>query len=482
MEINPSENTIIIDRDKYINALREEKCEPAGIFAPFINVDRAKYRKFRSDARALDFTNLQKRYDPKLYSDVKTSALLSMRRSLKYFHPYQFFLSEFLNDEWLATVDWHKPFHRDHVLHQPMTTYLGMQFLKDDELNNMIFDDGSENSDLLNRIVDIILYPGPASYILQYLKEMGGPDIYFPIIDNGNIYIRPATRMLWKNIVLDVFFMASLFHDIGYPSQFTNTIINKIAQFLPSGNPVGKSADWFADRYEKRLVFYPLKGYISNDPSSPGESSDKFHYLIEEGMGKTHGMPGALLFLYMNDAIQKHPKGRSSVVRRFCIELAAMTIMMHDMGNIYGEPVKLPNSGGVKDDSRWSLKLINPELRLLFHQDPLSSLLTFCDLIEDFGRPTAEFLKPPDPLSNCCCREKRCVKYTSRCKQVTLKWNKQNNSLNIKYHYVNEGDLAQNKRTFIQKNIAQFFDPNKGYLDMTMSGIRRITLSADLAT
>ncbi len=101
------------------------------MFAPHISVDRRRYEELRRNSRELDFTPLRKRVDSRFYDELRCAVGVSVRYSRFFFFLHiSFVVNEYINDEWLAAVDWHKQFHRDHVVHQPLTAYVGMKLLK----------------------------------------------------------------------------------------------------------------------------------------------------------------------------------------------------------------------------------------------------------------------------------------------------------------------------------------------------------------
>jgi len=135
--------------------------------------------------------------------------------------------------------------------------------------------------------------------------------------------------------------------------------------------------------------------------------------------------------------------------------------MMHDMHKSYAEI----------NDGRVVVK--NPQLRLSLRRDPLSFLLTLCDVIQGFDRPDAQFERQtggPDIIE---------IEYLERCKQVRVEYDAGDRSLSICYKYTSSADyvLAQSKHQ-PEENLL-YFDPALGYLDFESLGLSAIRLRAE---
>lgn len=440
--------------ENFKEAVLRGQCEPARSFAPFINVDRVRFDRLGRDARKLDIKPLKDRLDSQWFAKVRGAAALTLRNARSFFPAYRFYVDEYLNDEWLATVDWHKEFHRDHVIHQPMSLYVGLSLLKGRDLSGntdgtLLFGD---NKSLLELCVDMVFGASKCSYLHEYAQEMKVPSIY--------LEDTPLARRMWEEIVTETFFLAALFHDIGYPWSFINRIHKALMPHSPVENPMGKGHEWLAEHYRNRLVFYPLNGYRKAEPSEPAHWRKEMLELVEEGLKDSHGMPGAMAMLHLNDIIRTQPLDpNDKPMRRFCIEWAAMAVMMHDLGGLYGKT----------ENMRLSVK--NPHLRVSFEQDPLSFILTLADKIQDFERPNAAF-SSNDDMSK--------VRYFSRCQSVRLDWDRTTGHMKIIYGYKNPVDYNNNRLRFLPENELLYFHPKEGYLDYSGLGINRIELEAEL--
>ena len=439
---------------QYRRAVAAGDCEPPGVFAPFIDISRTKYDALRKKSAQIKLEPIRQRLGTETFDRVRGSLGLTLRHARGYFPAYRFLANEFLNDEWLAMVDWHK-YHRDHLIHQPLSAYVGMNLLR----NSQIFGGDASTSDfrgntLLDLCIDALFTSRKCHYLMDYLLEMGAPDIYFKDF--------ALSKRLWEWMFLDTFFLAVLFHDIGYPWRFVNLIHDKLRPHSPIDNPLALTIDGIMDGYGERLVFYPLSGYRKPNPTEPVDWSRMLRGLVSDGLALTHGVPGAIALLHLNDIIRASPLGDSdSPVRRFCIEWAAMAVMMHDMAKIYADV----ENGAVKPK--------NPQLRVSLANDPLSFVLTLTDQIQDFARPDAVF-------RNSRTHEVEAT-YKSRCESVSLDWEEGQRLLRIIYEYRNPGDYVLNRDEFLPENQLLYFHPINGYLEYTNIGINRIELDAKLA-
>jgi hypothetical protein len=442
------------DYKSYQDALLYGKLDPPGVFAPFIKVDRAKYHALSIKSNRLDLSHLKNRTNSDMFMKFRGAIGFTQRHARKYFPAFKFLCNELVNDEWLSMVDWHKKFHRDHLIHQPMSIFVGLSLLNGSDISGRspgIIEFG--NKSLLDLCIDTILEPGSCDYLLNYFKCMGPQDIFF----NNT----PLARELWKWLFLDTFYLATIFHDIGYPWRFINIVNDKLDSHAPRNNESEISKDWIKNKFSDRLIFYPLSGYRKPDPTEPANWAETFDNLLKDGLNKTHGMPGALSLLHLNDLIRESLIGlKDRPASRFCIEWASMAVMMHDMAGIYGEI-----------DGNF-LKIKNPHMRISFKRDPMSFLLTLTDHIQDFERPNAEFVN----------RNKDCteVNYKASCNRVKVELDGRQKYFNITYRYSNVSDYIKNKYEFLPKNELLYFNPDTGFLDFSGLPISRIKLNAEM--
>lgn len=448
--------TVKFCKTGYTDALRKNKLEIQSIFTPFIQIDRSRYNELRIKSSSLNIDPVKARLSKKMFSDFRCAIGFTLFHSRSYFPAYRFFVNEYLNDEWLSTVDWHKKFHRDHVIHQPMSLYVGISLLfgldlsKDEKKPTLLFKDKS----LLDHCLDAV-HSSRCDYLKKYFKDMGGSDLY---LDDS-----PISRLLWKNLFLESFYLATLFHDIGYPWLFLNNIDKKLGTHFPREDLSQKNAEWITQNYGKRLLFYPFYGYEKLDPSTPPQNKKlkKIESLVDDSLRETHGISGSIALLYLNDILRKDQHEiHNFPERRFCIEWAAMAVMMHDMAKIYS-----------KLDKNYQLHVEHPQLRVSIDKDPLSFILALTDQIQDFGRPNSTFFCSEDN------DDESTVTYSSNCKSVTLDLTN-TGQLNIIYSYDDAAIYLKNKTQFLPENAKLFFDPDRGYIDYKDLGIKNIELVA----
>ena len=167
------------------------------------------------------------------------------------------------------------------------------------------------------------------------------------------------------------------------------------------------------------------------------------HDMIKDALGKTHGFPGALGFLYLNDMVRKSPAARGEELAMFCIDWAALGIMMHDMVKIYqGEDKNMP---------------ANSFLRIDFERDPLSCVIAMADVLEDFYRPSAIFEQNKRTKSAVS------IKYNIASVKTDLKIKR--DEMLITYHFGKKA-IANAQQQFKQKEIRDYFDAETGYIDI----------------
>jgi hypothetical protein len=269
----------------------------------------------------------------------------------------------------------------------------------------------------------------------------------------------PYSQTLRKWLFLETFFLATLFHDIGYPWNFVTKVHDKLKTLSPIENPITQNSNKIARHYYDRLVLYPLRGYNGRDIMEPDYWPEDFTKLVNESITRTHGLPGAIALLYLNDVVRKYPlDDNDRPARRFCIEWAAMAVMMHDMAGIYAS---------IDDDGNKNY----PHLRLSLSRDPLSFMLTLTDQLQEFDRPDATFRGDDDSAV---------VTYGSRCKNVQVRWNEDTGLFKIIYEYERDSDYYKNRDRYLPERELLYFDPVEGYLDFSDIGIREVQLEAAL--
>lgn len=429
---------------------------PPAAYRPFLRVNRRQYRDLErrhaengNDLRRA-FRALRERVGQGHFADTYPIQSSTLYYSQMAFPAYRFILPEVLADDWLATVDWHRS-HRDHILHQPLAAYIVLKLLRGGPDGEQSFQMPSGRS-LLDECVDEVLRQDGTAYLRDFLLGTG--------ISNSEIWLRddPMSRELWKALFIEAAYLAAVFHDMGYPWQYVNALSNKLEYAgYPLDSPTADAAR-VVEVFGDRLLFCPLNGYRFVNRSAPATWRQRLHDLAARALRKTHGLPGAIGFLYLNDVLREYPTEPLHPIRQFCVEWAAMAIMMHDMPSLYwGQNMDTPPD--------------NDHMRVRLAVDPLSSVVALADVLQDFGRPFAAF---SDKLGSTTIVE---VGYQSACETVELELypNPRPNGLRIVYHMRNPVAVAL-KRSQLANEQRRYFDPQYGYLDFASAGVTRVEM------
>ncbi len=359
----------------YQCGLASGRYTPPAVYRPYACVNRVQYQALeKAHARnnhdsGTAFRELRRRVSGDYYWRTYPIQARALDYSQMSFPAYRFILPEVLADDWLAIVGWHK-FHRDHVLHQPLTAYVVQKLLEDSGDSDELFmlDDGRC---LLDACVDEILKWDSTAYLREFLLGTGVKESELWL--NGNL----ARKSLWKSLFVEAAYLAAMFHDMGYPWQYVNLLSNKLEHAGYQPDSPTSDAERVVNTFGDRLLYCPLNGYRTLDRNAPATWRQRLVDLTAKALRKTHGFPGAIGFLYLNDVLRDYPSDRTHPIRQFCVEWAAMAIMMHDMSGIYwGDKTTTPDNG---------------HMRLRFETDPLSCVLALADVLQDFSRPTATF-------------------------------------------------------------------------------------------
>jgi hypothetical protein len=428
---------------------------PPHAYRPFMSVNLAQYKALENDYKKNknDVRNAFDKLRQRVNSEYFWRTYPIQARALDYsqmsFPAYRFILPEVLTDDWLAIVDWHK-FHRDHVLHQPMTAYVVQKLLKGSDSEEAF--SLADGRTLLDACIDEILKWQETAFLREYLLETG-VKISEPWLDQS-----PAGRALWKSLFIEAAYLAAIFHDIGYPWQYINLLSNKLehANYQPS--TINEDADRLVNAFGERLLYCPLNGYNLLDRSAPSTWPQRLAELTAKSLRKTHGFPGAIGFLYLNDVIRDYPVDHTHPIRQFCVEWASVAIMMHDMGKIYwGDGTSTPPE--------------NLHIRLKFEADPLSCIITLADVLQEFSRPIAYFQENSGIVE---------VTYLSGCHSTILELDNSTRVLKIRYRYDDRRQRAS-KLKWLSAEHREYFDQRHGYLDLSAAGIRRVDMETELA-
>ncbi|MDP8268936.1 MAG: hypothetical protein P9L97_09435 [Candidatus Tenebribacter davisii] len=421
-------------------------------FFPYIRLDKRSYSKLeklheKSGVNIKSaFNELKKRAGEKYFHKVYPSQSSALSFSQRSFPAYRFLLPEVLADDWLGIVDFHKKHSRDHALHQPLTAYIVYELLGGGDTKESL---KINDNNLLDLCIDQLFCSPKMEYIKEYLLNLGVvPDNVTGLHDKKNNY----SREFWKNLFLETAVVAAIFHDIGYPWQYINQLNHSLSASDFSPSNLNSNSRFILNTFRDRLILYPFNGYKSLTKSTPGNWEEKLLELISSSITSTHGFPGALSFLYLNDIIREFPSKTELPFNQFCIEWAALGIMMHDMKSTYNE------DNGCHPE--------NGQMRLEFDRDPLSCIITLADVLEEFERPNVD-ITPHKHSSN--------FRYNYSCISSELSLEK--STLNINYKY-EDGIGVANKMPFLKTDEKEYFDPDYGYLDFSSIGINKVKLHA----
>ena len=454
----------------YQDRLVDGSFKPPQDLQPYFNVDLGKYYRLEESFKKKNkganaswqksFRELSNRVG-KQYSDQASRAQIrSILYSQQAFPAYRFILPEIIVDDWLAIVDWHK-FQRDHILHQPLTAYIVYRMLLGGRngRGRLVINDRS----LLDHCIDRILDQTGTDYFQEYMNNNGaiaqfGESNLFR--QNGKK--RKGTseqnlRYVWKSLFLEAAYLAATFHDLGYPWQYVNLLDKQLNHANHDSDRPTNDATETVKRYGDRFFFLPFNGYRIPDRSSPSTWPDDLEDQVSKALRDTHGLPGAIGFLYLNDVIREFPPSRPQPIRQFVVEWAAMAIMMHDMSKIYWG-----NSKGSSPQ--------NPHLRVKASTDPLSAVITLADLLQDFQRPIIDFVKPKGNTIQ--------GKHSVQCKETKIEL--VGDMMKLKYGMKDDTERLR-KDIHLSDEKAENFDPRYGYLDLRGFGINYVDMEAYVA-
>ena len=389
---------------------------------------------------------LEERTTPTYFKKVEHAQLKARDYAKKVFPTYKFILPDALIDDWLSTVDMHgKHPSRDHSLHQSLAAYIVGKLLgfgnPDDSLvlangNNLLETCAKQ------------LYDGPEmEYMRNYIRQMD------PDFDAK----RDRYDMGWAiNTVYEAAVISALFHDMGYPWQY----VLKLSTSIGTANykdvmKVMTNAQAVLGAIGNRLLVYPLYGYDENVVNNPsGVQKQLAEDILGIGLKNTHGTPGALGFMNLNNNIRKF--GRTDIFFetsfRLILDWAAVGIMMHDMPKVYW------GGNNVEQGPKQAT------LRVDFMKDPLSCLVSIADILEEFHRPSADFKL----INKGKADEALTVTYDFACKGSQIEF--ANGELVITYLYATEEERqgCNNDRV---KEVKEYVNLQNGFLDLSSWGI-----------
>lgn len=425
-------------------------------FGIYSSLDKVQYNKLNDEydknGKIIDrtFNELKKRTTTDYFNKVYKAQTEALTYSKKIFPTYKFIMPDVLTDDWMSTVDWHKQHPtRDHSLHQILTAYIVSRLLGGGDSTLSLKLNGQNGISLLDYCTDQILYSPRMNYLRNYYN-----DLEPGFLDNANNELK---RMWVQDVFYETAIISALFHDMGYPWQY----INRLAMGVDAADynnilNLNSYSNSIMEMIKERLIIYPFLGYIENNlKHSTGILNKYVQNLINRGLKETHGFPGAIGFMCLNDQVRNYSKyGQlNDNTFRFIMDWAAVGIMMHDMVGLYWDDkeTKTPQ---------------NPILRLSFETDPLSSLIALADVLEEFQRPYAVFNQASNNI------EQVIVNYKFPCIETKLEI--KGRTLYITYYYDSKISVNENENRR-KKEIWAYFNPDNGFIDVKGLGITAIS-------
>ncbi|MBF8272632.1 MAG: hypothetical protein HW380_1737 [Magnetococcales bacterium] len=445
---------------------------PNGVAPNLFPVDPVKFRQLfaecpvKKDAESLK--KLRKRMPDAAFWPVLAGLHVLLGYGKKLFPGFACVYGEFVRDEWLSLMGYHKDFHRDHVVHQPQEALVVKKLLQGLEFDGI-------NHPLSKEMLSATwLHPSgskktkpTASVSLwdlsAFVLSRGGEKVRYLIdyardLDVDPLFIKPQTPMafrFWRGVVYDAAITAALFHDIGYPVQFLRTVakgVNKgrISSLLTGGDDMTLLDQRFADP----LFRFPFRGYRSQRslPLNHHASAEE-REALQAALKDSHGLPGAITFLDLNHHVMAHRSPRTLARGRLVLEMAATAIVMHDMQQVFLNRDDKPAYPG---QARPPLR---PYLRVEFLRDPVSFIVTLADQIQNYGRFSAKFFdsskksvrwEPDQAISGCCVQSSDDGDFLK---------------LTMIYDPDHTGAFFLQMAKFNPEAQANFFHSNFGYLD-----------------
>ncbi len=384
---------------------------------------------------------LKQRTSIDYFNHIQAAQTDAQQFAINTFPPYKLLLPDVLMDDWLSIMGPHQKRRRDHSLHQPLTAFIVSELLGGGAAGKGLTLQNGKT--LLGECARLFLEMPGTEYLRNYYLEL------YPQGLPPEGYIRENwARAIFYHTAIT----AALFHDIGYPWQFLNKVGCSIEMVNKEGGGIQQSSgNGIYDQIKDRLLIYPFYGYSDTPQKKPTTLWDReVESLIGAAYTRTHGFPGALAYMYLNDAVRKFMGDHNlkQAECRFIQDWATVGIMMHDMvGQYYGK-----NNG--PDEPRYKLSI---------EKDPLSCLIAIADILEEFGRPLAKYTAQDDKVE---------TRFEYPCNLTRVEVT--DNVLEITYLYDSKSEKAANE-PWRKKEVEDYFRVPSGYIDLSGIGIERVT-------
>lgn len=232
-------------------------------------------------------------------------------------------------------------FYRDHFIHQVRDAYMMDRLLRD--------------GGFYERTLRVLKQPS-ASKVSQYFCKMVERQREMPLPNEA--LLKYDSDFIPRNIIYMSAYMAGLFHDIGYPNTYLQSLRRRISVFAPSmnsGNPIRDTLPKDIFSLLQNSLLFRLVPFEEIQTRVYQDSID-------------HGTLSAIAFLlhfYENGVIFMLPPYQAAAV-----ELAGLAIYNHTY--IYG--ISGPSKKGAND------------YRPRFLTNPISYLLRLCDDLQEWDR------------------------------------------------------------------------------------------------
>jgi len=424
------------------NPLNNRKFFPFGVFA-YKNLDINSHEIKRDLKRSLE--ELQKRTSREYYYQVSKSEFVSLENLHRLIPMFRVILPNIIISDWLSLVTWNKQ-KRDHTLHQSLTAYIITKLF--DENENFL----PNNERLIDKCLEVLIKLLDNDGFLKSFLDHNYPEQWH--LKDFFLDIS-RSKEIWKRIFKEMAYLSAILHDIGYSFQFTNIIRDSSYDPINFFEKPYNYSKQIIQGYSSYLLFYPFFQY-NLPPKFLNSYSQKYlEDIIDEGLEKTHGFPGSLIFLHLFDKTKSNPLQKNHPIIELSIQWIAMAIMMHDMKKIYWGK----KSNGISPD--------RGTIQLKFENDPLSSILALADVIQDFNRPSVLF----ENKSN-----RSIIKYQASSEKAELILN--NRELSITYHCRSEEYLK--KKRDIKGDNHDYFENGLGYLNLSYLGIDSVKLDVQI--
>lgn len=417
-------------RDNYLHSAALMPIAPLN---PLSIIDQVKFSKAIDESKVNKrirdtFSALEKRMGENYFEEFDRVQTRTKDYGTFAFPPYQLLFLDIACEDWLALVDFHKTFSRDHSVHQPLTAYIVCKLLGEGDPTKAFYISGVS---LFDKALDVIISGQDAQYLRDRLAFY-----------DANSPLLQGDRTLWRDVFYQTAIITAMYHDLGYPWEFIERMHDFLKDdILPFGRlPNGsKTIDDYISEHEDELMYRPFYNFGKGGLTTANINKP----LFDSYLHKSHGLPGALAYDAYNKAFRSGVKTSTSEVIKFCQEWSCLAILMHDMQKAYAEGSGFP--------------------QLDFNTDPLSFIIALADTLEDFNRPSASFNNTPNGCE---------INYSFP--SLTVKLEENGGNAEIRYR-VNPKTKDQQEK-FKRDDQKKLFEQPEGYFNLASVGLKQMTI------